>query len=248
MVLDQLSQAPIPTAYNSFYSSFTGYVDPILFGPSPYAGSHFASAQTITAGARGKLDHVDFSHAFNSANLGLSSGILILSLIDGDYSAGARNIIGQSAFDLTSLASLPSSWDPNFLNFSFQTSSFNYHVKNGQAFSILFETDPTTNGFVFFNEGLANWDFSGPTPSPAQTYLPHYAGGKLVYNISGVVGDNPDGLDHDITFASYVDTSGGVPEPATWALMILGFGGIGTTLRKRGRRYAKFASISQVTG
>jgi len=28
-------------------------------------------------------------------------------------------------------------------------------------------------------------------------------------------------------------TGGGVPEPATWAMMILGMGGIGVTLRRR---------------
>jgi hypothetical protein len=31
------------------------------------------------------------------------------------------------------------------------------------------------------------------------------------------------------------DVTGGVPEPGTWALMILGFGGAGASLRMRRR-------------
>ena len=31
------------------------------------------------------------------------------------------------------------------------------------------------------------------------------------------------------------DLTAGVPEPATWALMILGFGGVGALLRRRRR-------------
>jgi hypothetical protein len=38
-----------------------------------------------------------------------------------------------------------------------------------------------------------------------------------------------------------INPLGGVPEPGTWALMILGFGGAGAMLRRRGRGWAKFA-------
>jgi hypothetical protein len=43
---------------------------------------------------------------------------------------------------------------------------------------------------------------------------------------------------HDIINWSFSDTtslSGGVPEPATWALMLMGFGGLGAALRSRRR-------------
>ncbi len=46
------------------------------------------------------------------------------------------------------------------------------------------------------------------------------AGSSAVINYAYVVGEN-------------IDTVGGIPEPATWAMMILGFGGIGATLRRR---------------
>ena len=47
------------------------------------------------------------------------------------------------------------------------------------------------------------------------------------------------------TFASQdiVPVNGAVPEPATWAMMLLGFGGIGISMRirKRGSRLAAIA-------
>ncbi|HEX7947292.1 MAG TPA: PEPxxWA-CTERM sorting domain-containing protein, partial [Phenylobacterium sp.] len=42
----------------------------------------------------------------------------------------------------------------------------------------------------------------------------------------------PTFQDGTLRFVS-IDTTGGVPEPATWAMMILGFGGIGAVLRRR---------------
>ena len=39
----------------------------------------------------------------------------------------------------------------------------------------------------------------------------------------------------NITLAA---VAGAVPEPATWAMMILGFGGVGATLRRRRQMFA----------
>jgi hypothetical protein len=49
----------------------------------------------------------------------------------------------------------------------------------------------------------------------------HFAGNSLISNVNGgfYYSDNPVG--------------GGAPEPAGWALMIIGFGGIGASLRRR---------------
>jgi hypothetical protein len=45
-------------------------------------------------------------------------------------------------------------------------------------------------------------------------------------------------LSSTITQAPYVQPSPGVPEPSSWALMILGFGGAGAVLRQRRRKVA----------
>ncbi len=236
VVLDQLSQVTVPANPGGFYVGFSGYYDPTIFGPGTFSVSHFSSAQSITAGTKGKLDHIDFSHFLNSSNIGWSSGTLVVSLIDGDYASGARTIIGQSTFDLSVLGSINT--DANLLNFTFQTSAFHYNVKNGQQFSVLLDTDASTNGFALFHGG---YGYTDPTTGSLTNYIPNYSGGKLVYNVDGNVIPRPDGVDDDLTFATYVDTSGGVPEPATWALMIFGFGGIGAALRRRGKRVSALA-------
>jgi hypothetical protein len=41
-----------------------------------------------------------------------------------------------------------------------------------------------------------------------------------------------------------IDIVGGVPEPASWALMLLGFGGIGMTMRFRRRQDGRLAQIA----
>ena len=53
------------------------------------------------------------------------------------------------------------------------------------------------------------------------------SGGMLQFQLT--VNDTP------ITFSSqvYPDRTGGVPEPATWALLLTGFGGMGAALRRR---------------
>ena len=49
--------------------------------------------------------------------------------------------------------------------------------------------------------------------------------------------DNRDGFSLDVSPLR----AGGVPEPATWAALILGFGVIGTALRRRRTSWARFA-------
>ncbi|PZQ63788.1 MAG: hypothetical protein DI570_07730 [Phenylobacterium zucineum] len=59
--------------------------------------------------------------------------------------------------------------------------------------------------------------------------------GKSISKITFDAGRDSVGID-DITFA--LATPGGVPEPATWALMLGGFGLAGATLRVRRRAFA----------
>ena len=42
-----------------------------------------------------------------------------------------------------------------------------------------------------------------------------------------------------VTLIRAAPATGGVPEPASWALMILGFGGVGASLRRRSVRQVR---------
>ncbi|KQT31991.1 hypothetical protein ASG29_09005 [Sphingomonas sp. Leaf412] len=65
--------------------------------------------------------------------------------------------------------------------------------------------------------------------------------GARYYILSSGSGDaNPNSLFWDV--ASYSLAGGGVPEPATWALMILGFGAVGGAMRRRSGRAAAVAA------
>jgi hypothetical protein len=57
-------------------------------------------------------------------------------------------------------------------------------------------------------------------------------GASTTISIVGNVGQNYVGLDNVILTGGRAP--GGVPEPATWALMLMGFGGLGALLRRRG--------------
>ncbi len=43
---------------------------------------------------------------------------------------------------------------------------------------------------------------------------------------------------HDVSHLMFFGTKGGVPEPAAWAMMLAGFGLVGSSMRRRGPRMA----------
>lgn len=65
-----------------------------------------------------------------------------------------------------------------------------------------------------------------------------------IYNLMGVPkqGDVQQAFDFEgvkqTSFDAVPEVRTGVPEPATWAMMIIGFGGVGTILRSSRRKYA----------
>jgi hypothetical protein len=109
--------------------------------------------------------------------------------------------------------------------------------------------DPTTGAFVFHDDqqGFAVIALDSTDPN-FSTFLSILADNP----VGGVVKDQFNALDHGAPFAGFPTAGfwtatlpvcdpngaacgGAVPEPAAWALMILGFGGVGMTLRQRRR-------------
>jgi hypothetical protein len=83
----------------------------------------------------------------------------------------------------------------------------------------------TTGGtyFLVFDADNTSYGISGSTHNP-------YANGQVYANVGYGSFSN-----YDYTFRTYSnDAPSAAPEPGAWALMILGFGGLGAALRRRG--------------
>lgn len=95
------------------------------------------------------------------------------------------------------------------------TGAFNYNPSNGNL--------------------LVNVDISGPVDGNA--YLNSYAGdANGIFSRADNFGSafyTGYGLE-----TGFVTLAGGVPEPATWAMMLVGLGGLGVAMRSRRRRVA----------
>ena len=92
---------------------------------------------------------------------------------------------------------------------------------------------PTTNTFV----GGSSYTFEGSTYSLAEFSFRRNLGNS-VSQYTAVPGG--DGNDYSGNFR-IVAALGAVPEPATWALMILGFGAIGGAMRRKTKASVRFA-------
>lgn len=83
--------------------------------------------------------------------------------------------------------------------------------------------------WIGFSGDVSNYVTAPQTvPSPLLAYASKQDGG-------------PVNFDNDLKFGAYVvgeNVTGGVPEPGTWALMIIGFGAAGAVLRRHPRTLA----------
>ncbi len=96
-------------------------------------------------------------------------------------------------------------------------------------------SDPSMNSdggnHVYSTSAAADQIYSG---SPAGTYV----------GFEDLVFPNSDYnyFDDTFTFTNTVtQTMGGIPEPATWTMMLLGFGGMGAAMRSRRQRFVAAA-------
>lgn len=115
------------------------------------------------------------------------------------------------------------------------------------ASTILFDPNETAsygaapfNGWVFDFTGLAT-AIVGVTVDPSSTFLPagvSWTASSIALNYAAKSPVNGEFALFDVTFAP---ASGSVPEPAAWALMLVGFAGLGATLRGARRRNAGLA-------
>jgi hypothetical protein len=129
-----------------------------------------------------------------------------------------------------------------------QTVDFRTTTDTGGAYTSFFDFSNTDNGF--YNFSLITSTLGG-TVTLAQLLT---GGGSTVLqtstgssnSLSLLTGNLTAGTTYRFSYTSNFPTGGGttsgnasfyvaVPEPATWALMLLGFGGMGMVLRRRRR-------------
>ena len=87
-----------------------------------------------------------------------------------------------------------------------------------------------TFGSTLYGQNILSIHFGG-----AGFYPPGTGGGTILYLFDfGTTGANSIQLNQS-GFSNSILIGGGVPEPATWAMMLLGFGAVGFSMRRRRR-------------
>jgi len=125
------------------------------------------------------------------------------------------------------------------------TSTFRPLIEQGGNFYLA--AIPVTAAFTGGTTGYVTASGSGLTASSFVEYdfstgafgsgNPNFAGGPLLFGVAQISSDNlPEALEVDYDNLNLTLTTAAVPEPATWAMMLVGCGGIGAAMRSRRKR------------
>ena len=213
-----------------------------LFAAAAFAAlSMAATAQaaviTLTFEGIGDLQAVgNYYNGGAGTNYGVSFSGPTLALIDAD-AGGSGNFANEPTKDTimfflqsnNAILDFAAGFTTGFSFFYTSSTAATINVWSGVGAtgsilgSINLAAQHTANNCTGDPSGtFCNWDPIGVT----------FAGTARSIDFGGTA--NQTGYDN-ITFGSSKPGSGAVPEPATWAMMLLGFGGMGAVLRSRRR-------------
>lgn len=203
--------------------------------PAPRPGglvpAQITLLQTFTAGTAGRLHGIDLQ-LFQFPNSG--GGTVGLTLIQGDFAAGANLVWGQQSVALEDLRTTATGRDLEPL-LRFDTAGFGLNLAAGDRFSVLFDVIPSGE-FAAASALIGN--SLGVVEVPGMGFRTivegsNYAGGSL-YSLNNGRISAPSV--NDVGFRTFIDTrAAAIPEPQGWALLVSGFALAGTALRRRRR-------------
>lgn len=167
---------------------------------------------------------LSFGFQFETFNVGQPNSPVTLSILAGDGLGGSL-----VASRTTTLPAIPATRTGTWFDFDFTGTT----LATGQVYTALLSTTSSLLGLVY---GPDINIYTGQVLGSDA-----YAGGKIV---------STRALDSICTTNTICDTNfrftgftpmGAVPEPATWAMMIGGFGMVGGAMRQRRRGKVRFA-------
>lgn len=193
-----------------------------------------AYAATTTFAQFKQQDGTDTVSFSGGATLGNVAGATVLfdfldpmpAALNGEIQATMNFTSTGSPYDGT-LSFLRVSDNANLLTVSFTDAT----LTGGGSAGAFFDSEPGVGTIVYTSDFL---DFSAST---AEDFSLSFSA------LSSAFGSASWTADATGTFASnsHEQPGGFIPEPASWAMMILGFGGVGCVVRRRRHLMASFA-------
>lgn len=221
VIIDQSALVPTPPAL--------GRVVLTMGNRAPAPGSTAPAlinarvGQSVTAGVNGILSGIEVQGPFWSGPAG-SDNFFRMSLFSGDL-GGANTLVGS--MDVPVFAVLNSGSLNSAATFFVDVSSLGFAVRPGSMFSFTAELLGPPTLFALVTIG----NVSGSPRAPVFEFN-NYAGGSAYFSNNGSA---YAAIPRDVGFRTFVDEVSvpAVPEPATWAMMLLGFGAVGYSVRSK---------------
>lgn len=209
---------------NDFSSNTNGFSGATTIATTPTGEKYLT---LYNGGSNPATGQTTLSIAPGATNLNLSFNVYAIQSVDGNGPFGG----GPDPFQI--LIDGIQAYNVNFANFGGDTQSYSGNLAtSGPGFSYADQTGATAVGTLGYGTGSFG----------DSTYLLSFALPTLTTSVTFIGATNEDlgnenyGIDNVVVTGMAAAVIGAVPEPASWLMLITGFGMIGAGLRSRRRR------------